>query len=350
MSPSGVLATWLARGAVVLAGRDARRSRANVRHPAAAQAPTAQPFVLDGLPGTRPCRPRSVAGRGRTFGACCFAGNLRGPGGPGPAQVPPWPRRSTPTLVGTLVPTPATRVPPRRPGAPFPLGMPPRGSGVAAPGGALRAIDASARPRSWRTCGPRRLRRQSQPGLVATQGARAGPGRASVPGALGCTAGVRAAGLSPSRGRRNVAGACPARPGRCVATEPQAPLLRTAGNPTRTGEETSMASDPLTEIPTDSTTSSMRRWATAAVTGALAAAVVLAALAMAATPPAPPPSRRPTPPARSCSATAASPPWAASPAPRWPATSTSTTAARSSVSTPTARASSAPLSRTDGAG
>jgi hypothetical protein len=28
---------------------------------------------------------------------------------------------------------------------------PPRGSGAAAPGGALRAIDASARPRSWRT-------------------------------------------------------------------------------------------------------------------------------------------------------------------------------------------------------
>jgi hypothetical protein len=28
---------------------------------------------------------------------------------------------------------------------------------------ALRAIDSSGRPRSWRTCGPRRLRRQSQP-------------------------------------------------------------------------------------------------------------------------------------------------------------------------------------------
>jgi hypothetical protein len=37
---------------------------------------------------------------------------------------------------------------------------PPRGSG------ALRAIDASARPRSWRTFGPRRLRRQSQPGFM----------------------------------------------------------------------------------------------------------------------------------------------------------------------------------------
>jgi hypothetical protein len=38
-------------GAVVPAGRAARRSRANVRHPAAAQARTASPFALDGLPG-----------------------------------------------------------------------------------------------------------------------------------------------------------------------------------------------------------------------------------------------------------------------------------------------------------
>jgi hypothetical protein len=49
----GVLATRLAARPVVLAGRAARRSRANVRHPAAAQAPTAQPFALDGLPGTQ---------------------------------------------------------------------------------------------------------------------------------------------------------------------------------------------------------------------------------------------------------------------------------------------------------
>jgi transcriptional regulator with XRE-family HTH domain len=36
--------------------------------------------------------------------------------------------------------------------------------------GALRAIAASARPRSWRTFGPRRLRRHLKPALVATQG------------------------------------------------------------------------------------------------------------------------------------------------------------------------------------
>src|SRR5215212_8582832 len=61
---TGVLATGLARGAVVVAGRDARRSRANVRHPAAAQARTAQPFALDGRPGTTACRSRSVVGGG----------------------------------------------------------------------------------------------------------------------------------------------------------------------------------------------------------------------------------------------------------------------------------------------
>ena len=90
----GVLATRIARGAVVPAGRAARPSRANVRYPAAAQLPTAQPFALDGQPGARPRRPRSVAGEGRAFGACCFAGKLRSPGGPDP--VPPWPRPATP--------------------------------------------------------------------------------------------------------------------------------------------------------------------------------------------------------------------------------------------------------------
>ena len=67
-------------------GRDARSSRANVRLPAAAQLLTVQPFALDDLPGTTPRRSRSVAGRGRAFGACCFAGKLRSPAGPGPAS------------------------------------------------------------------------------------------------------------------------------------------------------------------------------------------------------------------------------------------------------------------------
>jgi hypothetical protein len=47
------------------------------------------------------------------------------------------------------------------------------GRGAAAPGGALRAIDPSAWPRSWRTFGQRRRRRQSEPALVATQGGTA---------------------------------------------------------------------------------------------------------------------------------------------------------------------------------
>jgi hypothetical protein len=45
---------------------------------------------------------------------------------------------------------------------PFLLVMPRRGSRAAAPGGALRAIDSSAWPRSWRTYGPRRLQRRSR--------------------------------------------------------------------------------------------------------------------------------------------------------------------------------------------
>ena len=50
---------------------------------------------------------------------------------------------------------------------------PPRGSGASARQGALRAIDSFRRSRSWRTCGPRRLRRQSQPPLTITQGGAA---------------------------------------------------------------------------------------------------------------------------------------------------------------------------------
>jgi hypothetical protein len=43
---------------------------------------------------------------------------------------------------------------------------------------ALRAIDPSACPRSWRTFGPRRLRRQSQPELASTRRGMAPPGHA----------------------------------------------------------------------------------------------------------------------------------------------------------------------------
>jgi hypothetical protein len=82
-----------------------------------------------------------------------------------------------------------------------------------------------------------------------------------------------------------------------------------------------MASTSLPEVPMDSTTSRIRRRATAAITTTLAA-VVLAALVVAAptTASAAPneaaPGRRPTPTARSCSATAASPRLGASAVPR----------------------------------
>jgi NmrA-like family len=89
--------------------------------------PAAVHSWLDGLLGITPRRPRSVTGEGRVFGACCFAGKLRSPGGPGPA--PPWPRPATPTLIptriSTLIPTPATRVPPRWAGSAVPAGHAP---------------------------------------------------------------------------------------------------------------------------------------------------------------------------------------------------------------------------------
>jgi hypothetical protein len=171
MSPPGMLATRIARGAVVPAGRAARRSRANVRHPAVAQARTVRPFVLDRLPGPPACRPRSVAGRGRAFGACCFAGKLRSPAGPGPA--PPWPRRLTPTSFPPSFPTRAGCVPPRWPEAPFPLVMPPRGASrpqkprLAPLGGVERALGKVRFARLIHSGarvlggpgGPRRLRR-----------------------------------------------------------------------------------------------------------------------------------------------------------------------------------------------
>jgi hypothetical protein len=125
-------------------GRDARPSRANVRHPAAVQLPTAYPFVLDGLPGTTPCRPRSVAGRGRAFGTCCFAGKLRSPCRSGPGAIvaealDPYADPYADLYAGPYAGHP--RTPPRPSDAVRPGHAPRRGSGAAAPQGALRAID-----------------------------------------------------------------------------------------------------------------------------------------------------------------------------------------------------------------
>ena len=113
----------------------------------------------------------------------------------GSAALParPWghprPRSMTPTLVGTLVPPPATRTPPR-PGRrvcpghapswgqsaakPRPTG-PPRGEEGRAEWMRFARLIHAARPRSWRTFGPRRLRRQSHADRIATQGGIAWP-------------------------------------------------------------------------------------------------------------------------------------------------------------------------------
>src|SRR5512133_400580 len=109
-----------------LAGHQARRKargaggarcpavRGECPAPAAAQVEARMPFALDGLPGSTPRRPRSVAGRGRAFGACCFAGKLRSPAGADP--VPRWPRSLTPTSFPTSTPT---SFPTRRGGVPL---------------------------------------------------------------------------------------------------------------------------------------------------------------------------------------------------------------------------------------
>ena len=171
-SPPGLLATRLAGRLVVLMGRDARLSRANVRHPAAAQARTAEPFVLDSLPGTMACRPRSVAGEGTRLRRvllrwqapqpCSRIGRRRYPAqlqGGDPYVIPHVNLYVIPYAQGWRTPGLGGRahrsrscplVGASRPRKPRPTG-PPRGSGAARPQGALRAIDSTACPHSWRT-------------------------------------------------------------------------------------------------------------------------------------------------------------------------------------------------------
>jgi hypothetical protein len=126
----GVLAIRIARGAVVPAGRVARPSRANVRRPPQRSPRRVSPFALDGLPGTTPCRPRSVAVRDAPSARAASLASSAAL--PVLARLPPWPRRLTPTSFPTSTPTSfPTRpgcVPPRRPEARSPLVMPPRGA------------------------------------------------------------------------------------------------------------------------------------------------------------------------------------------------------------------------------
>jgi hypothetical protein len=127
----------LARGLVVQLGRAMHGGQARMSDsPPRRRSRRSSHSRLTACPATPPAGHWRWSVVGCAFGACCFAGKLRSPAGSGP--VPPWPRPSTPTLD----PTPATRVPPVPPGRRIAAGdAPPRGSGTAAPQGALRALD-----------------------------------------------------------------------------------------------------------------------------------------------------------------------------------------------------------------
>jgi hypothetical protein len=80
MSPSRLLATRLAGRLVEATG--VRCPAVKDECPAPRRRPGRSPACHSPLtvcPGTTPRRPRSVAGEGRAFGACCFAGKLRSP-------------------------------------------------------------------------------------------------------------------------------------------------------------------------------------------------------------------------------------------------------------------------------
>jgi hypothetical protein len=158
--------------------------------PATVQVHTAQPFALDGLPGTTPAGHPPWSGGGRAFGACCFAGRLRSP-------APPTGRPTQPAQLQSLNPYVNGYVNPyvipyalgvRTPvlgdrgylcsSSPLrgPVGRKNRGrlaplGGVVRPRRAVRfaRLIHAARPRSWPAFGRRRL---SEPGLVATQRGR----------------------------------------------------------------------------------------------------------------------------------------------------------------------------------
>ena len=170
--------------------------------------PTAQPFVLDGLPGTPPRQPRSVAGWGRAFGACCFAGKLRSPAhASGDAATRPNFRAATPTSFPTSTPT---SFPTRWGCVPLASLAERIGAGQSPSWGQSAAKTAAdwppyggvERPRRvvrfarlihrhgrdlGRACGPRRLRRQSQPAWLLLSVARYDRGRTQAGERPGCS-------------------------------------------------------------------------------------------------------------------------------------------------------------------
>jgi hypothetical protein len=140
---------------------------------------TVQPFALDGLPGRPARRPPVVAGGGTRLRRVLLRWQA-------PQPYPLTGRRPHPAQLPGLDPYVNRYVNPY--GIPYALGVRTPGVGCrgclssSVPfGGVERAcrkerfarLTHAARPRSWRTCGPRRLRRQSQAGLVATQGGTA---------------------------------------------------------------------------------------------------------------------------------------------------------------------------------
>ena len=186
VQPPAILAAGLARGAVVQVRHAAPESSAMGRPGSSAAGsgwpPKAAPpsrrgrphasIALDRDPGhPAGCRPRSVAGRGRAFGACCFAGKLRSP-------APPTGRRASPG--------PAPRRRPLRQSLRHSLRQrwrtPPVPANAHPPGGVerprrkvriARLIQRRGRDLG-RTSGPRRPRRRSEPDLVATHGGAGG--------------------------------------------------------------------------------------------------------------------------------------------------------------------------------
>jgi hypothetical protein len=152
-------------------GRDARRSSTNVRHPATTQVQRRSHSRLTARPAPRPpatCRGGVVDAPSAR--AASLASSAALPRRPGDPAHPPQLGGGDPYVNGYVNPYVI----------PYALGVRTpgsgsqgclsstealRGRGAAAPQGALRAIDPSA-PRSWRTYGPRRLRRQSKPALV----------------------------------------------------------------------------------------------------------------------------------------------------------------------------------------
>jgi hypothetical protein len=152
MSPPGMLATRLAGRLVVLMGAMPGRQGRMSGTPPPRSSPRRTQSSLTAGPGPRLAGHGRWRRWGRAFGACCFAGKLRslvilslaalGPGGLTPTSFPTSTPTSFPTRGGG-VPL-LSRVP-----ASVQVTSPLGGSGAARPGGALRAIDRSARPRSW---------------------------------------------------------------------------------------------------------------------------------------------------------------------------------------------------------